>query len=335
MNGQNARSGQNIRPTQTGQNATNAPSDRTTPITRDTARLSANHASPPHKPATEGRNICRMNVQKTAMTHRQKHNRSLIALLAPLALLGTQPLHAGSTSVITGFDYSTGRYGDADSTTMMWIPVTVKYRSLPWTAKVTLPWISITGPESVTAGSGAPIADSSIDNSGDGSIQTDSGMGDVTASLGYALDTLWSDRPSTFVDLTAKVKLPTADEKARLGTGKTDYQLLLDIAHTTGSLTPFVTLGYKWMGDTAEVRYNDVASLSLGADKKLRESLGTGLIYQYVEAVTHKAEPRRELMAYLNWKASHRLSLNFYGVAGFSDSSPDQSIGLQLVFRKP
>ena len=255
-----------------------------------------------------------------------RHLPWLAAMLAgpPAALAGT------STTIITGIDYSRGDYGDSETTEMVYLPLTIKYRHFPWTTKVTIPWLTITGPESVTAGSGTVLTG----RGNNGTTATDSGLGDVTASLGFALDTLWQTSGKTFVDLTAKIKLPTADADARLGTGETDYQILLDVAHAFDTITPFATFGYKWMGDTADTDYNDVFSLSLGADKRLSRSISSGLILDWMAAVTDDSDPRREWMAYINWRVSPRMSINLYGVAGFSDASPDQSIGLQFVFKQ-
>ncbi len=254
----------------------------------------------------------------------------MAAVLGIAGISQGQTAEAGSTSIITGIDFSQGDYGDAETTEMLYLPLTIKYSHFPWTAKVTIPWLSITGPESVTAGSGTVLAR----GDSDGAVATDSGIGDTTISLGFALDTLWQAAGSTYVDLTGKIKIPTADAEARLGTGETDYQLLLDVAKVFDTVTPFVTLGYKWMGDTAETDYNNVFSLSLGADKKLTQNYSAGLIHDWMQAVTDNADPRRELMGYLNWRTTPKLSINLYGVLGFSDASPDQSIGLQFVFKK-
>ncbi len=256
--------------------------------------------------------------------------RSVISTITLAAVIGAASAHAGTTTLITGIDYSSGDYGDTETTEMTYLPVTIKYSGFPWTAKVTIPWITISGPSSVTAGSGGAL----VGNGTDGAVQTDSGMGDIIGSLGFAIDSLFAEPGNTFIDLIGKVKLPTADADARLGTGETDFQLLLDIAHSFDNTTPFVTLGYKWMGDTADTDYNDIYSISIGADQKLSAPFGAGVIFDYAQAVTDTSDPRREVMGYLNWRASEKISINFYAGFGFTDASPDQSVGAQLVFKK-
>ncbi len=248
---------------------------------------------------------------------------------AALALLTGQTLLAGETTIIGGFDYSSGNYGETERTDMLYLPLTIKYRSFPWTAKVTLPYISITGPASVTAGGNGVL----VDNSNGSARETDSGLGDVTASLGFALDSLWEASGNTFVDITTRVKLPTADADARLGTGETDYQLQLDIAQAIGNSTPFVALGYRWIGDTDITDYNDVLYSSLGIDQKLTDTMGVGFSYDFMQATKDDADDRQELMGYIHWKVNQKISLNLYGVAGFTDASPDQAVGVQFVVK--
>lgn len=263
-----------------------------------------------------------------------KNRFNLLQMLATATMTSatafTMPLYAGTTTIITGIDYSTGKYGETTDTEMTYIPVTIKYQSFPWKTKLTVPWLSVTGPESVTVTSGSVVS------SGDTatSVRTDSGIGDVSASLAFALDSLLAEPGNTFVDLIGKVKLPTADADARLGTGELDYQVLLDIARSFDGTTPFVTLGYKWMGDTETTDYNNVFSTSVGVDRKISGNFSAGAIFDYAQATTDTSDPRKEIMGYLNWKLSKRFSVNLYGVAGFSDASPDQSVGMQFVLKK-
>ena len=256
--------------------------------------------------------------------------RSVISPIILAAVIGVASAHADTTSLITGIDYSRGDYGDAETTEMTYLPVTIKYSGFPWTAKITIPWITISGPSSVTAGSGGAL----VGNGADGAVHTDSGMGDIIGSLGFSIDSLFAGPSNTFIDLIGKVKLPTADADARLGTGETDFQLLLDIAHSFDNTAPFITLGYKWMGDTADTDYNDIYSISVGADQKLSGSLGAGVIFDHAQAVTDTSDPRREVMGYLNWRASEKVSISFYAGAGFTDASPERSVGVQFVFKK-
>jgi hypothetical protein len=261
-----------------------------------------------------------------------KHNHFINAHKLVPALLAASLLPitatAGEIALSTGIDFSSGDYGETDNTEIVYLPLTIKHTAFPWSAKLTVPYISITGPDSVTAGT-----DGTVINTDTASTQTtDSGLGDTVASLSYALDTWWNSAP--YVDLTAKIKFPTADSEKRLGTGETDYQAQLDIAHTMGRLTPFATLGYKIMGDTQETDFNNVLYTSLGANQRLTDTFSAGFSFDFMEATTTTNSDRKEIMGYLNWKISRTLSVNTYAVTGFTDASPDYAVGMQITVRQ-
>ena len=44
-----------------------------------------------------------------------------------------------TTSLTTGFDYSTGNYGSTTSTSILYIPVTAKYQTDDYYLKLTIP----------------------------------------------------------------------------------------------------------------------------------------------------------------------------------------------------
>ena len=128
------------------------------------------------------------------------------------------------------------------------------------------------------------------------------------------------------------MKFATADAQKELGTGENDYTLQLDLADNYGKFTPFATLGYRIMGDPPDLDLNDVWFSSLGFDYRLSPSLYVGGVFDYRQAISAGAEPMWELMAYLSWEMDGSWELNGYGVAGFSDASPDTAIGLQLTY---
>ena len=55
-------------------------------------------------------------------------------------------------------------------------------------------------------------------------------------------------------------------------------------------------------------------------------------VFDYRQATSAGAEPMRELMAYLSWEVEGSWVINGYGVVGFSTSSPDVAVGIQISF---
>ena len=139
------------------------------------------------------------------------------SLFASFATVMVQPALAeesGKYTLETGMDYNTGKYGGTQSTNILYVPFTAKYKDKLWTLRVTVPYLRITGPANVINGVGA-VATA---NAG---VTTRSGLGDVI--LG-ATRSVYSDSASrTLVNLTGKVKLGTTSSTRGLGTGANDY----------------------------------------------------------------------------------------------------------------
>ncbi len=221
----------------------------------------------------------------------------------------------------TGIDYSTGKYGGSVDTDITYVPFTFKYRSGDWAFKATLPYIRVTGPSNVLPDIGQ------VSTTG-GARTTNSGVGDVILSASY---TLTSNRKTgTIIDLTGKVKLPTADEKKGLGTGKTDYYVQVDIFKVGGQTTPFATLGYKVYGDTSTINFNNVLYASLGVSHRMDNTNSVGAILDLRERSTAAGAPRREFTLFMTHKLDSNRKLQFYAVKGFADGSPDWGLGATI-----
>lgn len=225
----------------------------------------------------------------------------------------------------TGFDYSSGSYGLSEDTNILYAPFSLKYDAFPWDFKITVPYVHITGPGGVIAGGDGGVV---IGTSADKKRTTEEGLGDIILSSRYALDHLLDT--STLLDLTAKVKIGTADETKGLGTGENDYSLQLDIAKKYGKTTPFAMLGYKVMGDPDGLELNDIWYSSVGFDYKINPTLSSGVSFDFKDATTPTSEASKEGVAYLNWKLNPKTSIMGYGVGGFSDGSPDSGVGIQI-----
>ena len=246
-----------------------------------------------------------------------------------LASSGTyaQDEYTAITQMSVGMEYTSGDYGQSQNTDILYVPFSLKYDAFPWSVKLTVPYIRITGPGNVVGGvdGGVVIGDSSKRRT------TEQGMGDTVASVTYALDTWWNTAP--IVDLTAKAKIATADEARGLGTGENDYSLQVDIANTYGNTTPFLMVGYKFMGDPEDIDLNNVWFGSVGLDYRLHPLVNVGLSFDTSQATSLVSEDPKELVGYMNWKITKTFSVMGYGVLGFSDGSPDNGLGFQMSYR--
>ncbi len=162
-------------------------------------------------------------------------NRLLCAAATALMVATPLAMSADKTTLSTGMTYLKGDYGQASDTEILYVPFTLKHRTGPWTLKVTVPYLRITGPGGVLPDLGATGATTPAG--------TNSGLGDIIAGATYRA--YYDAERGLLVNLTGKVKLPTADKNKGLGTGETDWYAESSVYKISGAWTPFATLGYK------------------------------------------------------------------------------------------
>src|SRR5690606_34416931 len=122
-----------------------------------------------------------------------------------------------------------------------------------------------------------------------------------------------------FVDVTMMLKLPTADERRGLGTGRPDLGLQLDGYQTLGDFTLFATLGYRYRHRSPVFEgLKDSVNVSLGFSRGIGESLQTGLIYDYQQAASVFSGDAHELLPYLSWAVTPQMTAMVYLIEGFT-----------------
>ncbi len=250
------------------------------------------------------------------------------ALAAAIALPSNSALAAeGRWKYSLGSDFSSGDYGgDPVDTDITFLPFSVSYATGKWNYKATLSWLEIDGPGNVIGGGGDGII---IDN-GNTTSTTESGLGDIWLGASYDLDMV--PRDWFYLNVGGKLKLPTADEDKRLGTGEIDYSLVADAYKPMGRYTPFVTLTYKIKGDPPEGDLDNVFALSAGSDYRWDELNNFGASLDYQQSATD-SDDALELFGYFNRRLSQQTSVMLYGYTGLMDGSPDYGLGMQITYR--
>ncbi|MBY0429358.1 MAG: hypothetical protein K2Q32_09090, partial [Alphaproteobacteria bacterium] len=192
----------------------------------------------------------------------------------------------------TGFDYSVGNYGQTMDTEIWYVPVSAKVERGSWTAKLTIPWLSISGPSAVLGGGG----DGTVVRTAGIVRTTESGLGDMVAALTYGMDL----PQETFLDLTGKVKIPTGDFNKGLGTGEADYSLLADVTKMFGPLSVFGGVGYKFVGTNSVLNLKDSVMLNAGAGYDVTPQLNAGATYDWRLSASRRANPSEGAL-YMNY----------------------------------
>ena len=259
----------------------------------------------------------------------------LIAIAAGIA--AAWPVHAKETAtptrranrlgVSTGFDWSTGDYGESLSTEIWYVPLNVRYEWQHWLFRVTVPYIRVTGPGNVVVGGDGGIAAGTQTRR-----ETRDGVGDVIAGVTYRLDPPLPAFP--YLDFTVKAKFPTASRSAGLGTGEFDTTLQVDVMKPLGALTPFATLAYRFVGDPPGTSLHNTLAATLGLDWRLSRALSAALYYGWRQPASDSLGDAHDLVPYLSWKVGRHFTIGPYVEVGFSTAAPDVGVGLQLGFKQ-
>ena len=161
---------------------------------------------------------------------------------------------AAQLSISSAASHSSGRYG-ADK------PTTVTSSSLgatgsldEWEVSATLPYLSV-------GLGGAELTVGGVVIQPDGGRGRVSGLGDVFVTVGRTLP-LGDEFPAD-VAIEGQVKLPTGAR--RLSTGKVDGGLDVELSRQFGSVSPFLSAGYRFYGDNAELELENGWAFSAGA----------------------------------------------------------------------
>lgn len=232
-----------------------------------------------------------------------------------------------SISLSVGGAYTTGDFGTQSHTDIWTVPIVARVRtgSVQWSAS--LPWMSIRSDGTVFTGIDAtPLVVAPGITS---TRRHRRGFGDLTLGAAYDMQSLTS--ADFDVELSARVKLPTASDRSQLSTGKTDYAFGAQVSKQFGRLVPFVSGTYRIFGDSGpwDLR-NGMAALA-GASYVLPGRATVIASYDYASRASGFVSDSHEMFGGISLPLGRSpLRLTAYGTVGLSRSAPDASGGLSL-----
>lgn len=233
----------------------------------------------------------------------------------------------------TGYDYSSGKFNLPASTNISYIPYSLKYSTGSWSFKANSGYITFAAPRNViTAIEGAPlVTDVTLSPTDRYRNPRKDGFGDVYLSATYSIENPLNN--DLYLDITGRVKIPTANENRGLGTGKVDYTVKADVAYLIGNLMPFATLGYRFIGKTHLYDLQNSFFASIGASYYLTYDTSIGMSYEYRESATPGFNSPKEIFAYTDVQISDHWGVNFYGVVGLNNVTTDYGLGTQIRYK--
>jgi hypothetical protein len=241
------------------------------------------------------------------------------------------PAADGEFGLGAGINYSAGKYGASTETKILSIPFTARYDTDLWGLRLTVPYLRVTSPNNVIPGVGR------FDTTGRrqrrraaaAGTTTASGIGDVVASATYTA--YYDDDAERGLDLTGRIKLPTADADKGLGTGSTDESVQIDVYQSFDKLTLFAGAGYTFYGHSDFVQLDNALNYGIGASNKYNATDSIGASLDGRLRVTPGGAPQRELSLFWSHRTAGATRLQAYVSVGLAKGSPDRGAGLSLT----
>jgi hypothetical protein len=197
-----------------------------------------------------------------------------------------------------------------------------------WTFKLTVPYLSVTSPANVVPGVGSFDSSRSRRRRAAGTT-TESGLGDTVASATY--NAYYDSAAGRGLDLTGRIKLPSADADKGLGTGSTDESVQVDVYQTFDRLTVFADVGYTFFGHSDFVQLDNAPNYGVGASNKFTDTDSVGASLDGRARVTPGGAPQRELTVFWNRRTDSATRLQAYFLVGLAKGSPDRGLGLSVL----
>lgn len=252
-----------------------------------------------------------------------------------LAAHGVCAAQADKWTLGSGIHYSTGDYGTGTETSILSVPLDIRYDRAQWTLRATIPYLEVDGASSVIPGVGSVNNANPRRRGGGGAAAATgtgraSGVGDAVLSATHR--TYYDAARQLGLDLTGRIKLPTADEDEGLGTGETDLGFQADAYKGFGRVTAFAALGYTLFGSSSAVPLRDVFNVTLGASYRLDPRDSVGIAYDQRDAVARGAAELSEVTLFWSRQLDQAWKTQAYFLVGLEDGSPDWGAGLTVGY---
>jgi len=153
------------------------------------------------------------------------------------------------------------------------------------------------------------------------------GLGDITLGAAYTL--LGGSAPE--IELSGRVKLPTATNSSQLSTGKTDYSAGIQVTQLVGRFAPFVSGTYRIFGDPKAINLRNGIAASAGTAVLVDERSTALFSYHYAKGATRLVRDSHELFAGISTKLmSTQLRVTAFVTGGLSKGAASTSGGLSF-----
>lgn len=281
-------------------------------------------------------------------------NRMALASLATLAITLTAPHLAQAEefpwTVGLGFEFASGKYGTSNSTESVFVPFTLAVRptsrlelsvEIPFVYQSNNSVVSGVVRNGMQGNKTTLLPAGGMGGSGFGanglspsstatSLQSESGIGDITVKAGYVLveetDLVPQVRPTAFV------KFPTADKNKALGTGEFDEGFTVEFSKWLGNWNPFMEAGYTVQGKAEQLALRNYMTYNAGLGYQLTESIKPIILVKGATPPADGTSSLLEARLKLNYQATRQTGIETYIAKGITTNSPDYGAGLAVYY---
>jgi hypothetical protein len=236
-------------------------------------------------------------------------------------------LAAEQLSIGTTVDVSHGNYGATSATDLVATTLQGKYTVDDLSLQINVPYLMLSGPSQITA-----VSDTALivpqTNAQHREIE---GIGDIL--LGALYNTLYDPDLGIAIDIGFKLKIPTADYQAGLGSGEPDEALQLYAYKSLADFTFMLAAGYKWVGQPVDHYYRNTINGSAGLIYQLSENASLGTIFDMRQSIFSTLDDQIEVTLYGAYKLSNAWRAQLYVYKGCTETSPDIGLGSMLNYR--
>jgi hypothetical protein len=254
--------------------------------------------------------------------------RTRLAGAAVLSLVGAGgPALAGTLSLATGLDISSGNYGEGLTTTIVTPDLVVKYLEKNWAIGASTPYLETTGPGNVVPGLG------SLGSAASGvPLVTHNGIGNVVVWARRTILTIAGT--DTSIDLKAKIRFGTASAAEGLGTGRNDYALSLEANQPIGKKASlFASFGRRFPISPPDFPLEDAWFGSFGGSYDFADRWTAAMWLDMQQATSDTSGREQEVTADLTYRISPVWKIDVYAVKGFSTGSPAVAGGVIVTWQ--
>ena len=260
--------------------------------------------------------------------------------------------------------YATGNFGTSSTSSFLYAPLSMRRLFKDGDMTVIVPFVTSTtdGRTTIVGGSATRVDDSSKSGSsgsgsdddggcsgkgqsgsgkdrvcglttrGPGQKVTTSGLGDVIIKGRYYVAEEGDAMP--LIALTARVKLPTANEQLGLGTGALDYGFGVELSKMFGeNWIGFLDAGYNIIGDPDGLPFQHQHWYDVGAGYFVTKDFLVSAYFEEYRRIVPGFVNERDVFFATNYTVSSAWRLNSGVTVGVSNGAPDYAFSVGASYR--